>query len=285
MWGKILGAGFGFLFGKWLGAILGFYLGHLFDRGLRQDFNRAGGFQGFFDKGSVSEKQALFSYTCFSVMGYIAKSNGRVNEVHINAASRFMDGMALQGEARIEAQNAFRSGKDTDFPLKSVCNEFRDRFAGRYDLLQLFIEIQIQMAFSDGELSSEERELLKKVSQYIGINATHFKFILKRYIAEFQFHRYQHARQGYEQDQYNQGQYNQDQRATSEPGLSRTAALNVLGLSEDADNHTIKKAYRKLMAQNHPDKLVSQGLPPEMMQLAKQKSQDIQSAYEFLKAN
>ena len=276
MWGKILGTGFGFLFGKWLGAALGFYLGHMFDRSLKQDFNKAGGFQGFFDKSSVSEKQALFSYTCFSVMGHIAKSNGRVNEQHIGAASRFMDEMALTGDARKEAQNAFRIGKDKDFPFKSVLKDFRDCFSGRYDLIQLFLEIQIQMAFSDGELSDKERELLKLVSKYIGINSTHYKFIFKRYIAEFEFHRYQHEKQ-------QQGSEYRQKAAQTDNTLSRKAALQVLGLTENADDREIKKAYRKLMAQHHPDKLVSQGLPPEMMQLAKQKSQDIQAAYELLK--
>ena len=59
------------------------------------------------------------------------------------------------------------------------------------------LEIQIQMAFSDGELSDKERDLLKQVSKYIGINTTHFKFILKRYIAEFEFHRYPFNRRKY----------------------------------------------------------------------------------------
>lgn len=278
MWGKLLGAGFGFLFGKWFGAILGLYLGHLFDRGLKQGFNKAGGFQGFFDNSSVSEKQALFSYTCFAVMGHIAKSNGRVNEQHISAASRFMDEMGLTGDARRDAQNAFRSGKQADFPFKSVLKDFRDRFSGRYDLIQLFLEIQIQMAFSDGELSDKERDLLKQVSKYIGINNTHFKFILKRYIAEFEFHRYQHTKQNQQQS------HRSSTNKAEDTALTKSAALQVLGLDSNADEKAIKKAYRKLMAQHHPDKLVSQGLPPEMMQLAKQKSQDIQAAYEYLKA-
>ena len=276
MWGKLLGAGFGFLFGKWLGAILGCYLGHLFDKSIKQDFNQAGGFQGFFDKSSVSEKQALFSYTCFSVMGHIAKSNGRVNEQHISAASRFMDEMGLTGEARTNAQEAFRTGKDAEFPLQSVLKDFRNHFSGRYDLLQLFIEIQVQMAFSDGELSDTEKQLLKQVSKQIGINSTHFQLILKRYFAEFSFHRYQHQQRKSHQS------HNQNGNQT-DAGLSRKRALNILGLDESADSRAIKKAYRKLMAQHHPDKLVSQGLPPEMMQLAKQKSQDIQAAYQFLK--
>lgn len=60
MWGKLLGTCFGFMFGRWLGAALGFWLGHLFDKSLKQDFDKAGGFQGFFDKGELDQRQALF---------------------------------------------------------------------------------------------------------------------------------------------------------------------------------------------------------------------------------
>lgn len=284
MWGKLLGTGFGFLFGKWLGAILGFYLGHLFDKSLRQDFDKVGGFQGFLNGDDLSERQALFFSSCFSVMGHIAKSNGRVSEVHIRAATAFMDEMALAGDDRREAQHAFRAGKDADFSIKDSVREVREAFARRYDLLQLFLEIQIQMAFSDGHVSEQEQTLLREVSKYLGISQTQFSFLLKRYQAEFRFR--QQRAQWQSQQRHNQGQQRQ-QRSSSGPAqqsmVSRSEALAVLGLSDGASEKEIKRAYRKLMAQHHPDKLVSQGLPEHMMEVAKRKSQSIQSAYELLK--
>ncbi|BBN80819.1 co-chaperone protein DjlA [Pseudoalteromonas sp. A25] len=277
MWGKLLGTCFGFMFGRWIGAILGFWLGHMFDKSLKQNFDRVGGFQGFFSGDDLHQRQALFFSSCFAVMGHIAKSNGRVSEIHIQAATAFMDEMGLHGENRQEAQNAFRSGKNPEFQLKEAITDFKEVFARRYDLLQLFLEIQIQMAFSDGHLAVQEKQLLQKVSQYLGISATHFRFILKRYQAEFSFRQQQ---QRFEQGQQN---YRQKEFAQPEPAFSKSQALAVLGLSSDASDKDVKRAYRKLMAQHHPDKLVSQGLPEHMMEVAKRKSQDIQSAYEFLK--
>ncbi len=58
---------------------------------------------------------------------------------------------------------------------------------------------------------------------------------------------------------------------------------SILGVSKNTSKSDIKKAYRKLMSQHHPDKLVSQGLPEHLMEIAKRKSQDIQAAYEYLK--
>ncbi|WP_105167072.1 co-chaperone DjlA [Pseudoalteromonas sp. T1lg23B] len=282
MWGKLLGTCFGFMFGRWVGAILGFWLGHMFDKSLKQNFDKVGGFQGFFSGDDLHQRQALFFSSCFAVMGHIAKSNGRVSEIHIQAASAFMDEMGLHGENRQEAQNAFRAGKSADFQLKEAISDFKDVFARRYDLLQLFLEIQIQMAFSDGHLAAQEKQLLQKVSQYLGISATHFQFILKRYQAEFSF-RQQRAQHHSQQNGQQQNHYQQKQTTSNGGTFSKSQALAVLGLGNDASEKDIKRAYRKLMAQHHPDKLVSQGLPEHMMEVAKRKSQDIQSAYEFLK--
>uniref|UniRef100_UPI0038F7CEB5 TerB family tellurite resistance protein n=1 Tax=Streptomyces galilaeus TaxID=33899 RepID=UPI0038F7CEB5 len=92
---------------------------------------------------------------------------------HIRAASLFMDEMGLSGENRKEAQDAFKAGKEADFSLKETVYDFKERFARRHDLLQLFLEIQIQMAFSDGVLAAQEKELLQEVSKQLGISKTH----------------------------------------------------------------------------------------------------------------
>ena len=60
-------------------------------------------------------------------------------------------------------------------------------------------------------------------------------------------------------------------------------AYQLLGVSADSSDTVVKKAYRKLMSQHHPDKLMAQGVPAEMLEVAKRKTQDIQAAYELLK--
>ncbi|KTF12422.1 co-chaperone DjlA [Pseudoalteromonas sp. H105] len=286
MWGKILGACFGFMFGRIIGLFIGLYLGHMFDKSLKQNFDKAGGFSSLFNgEDDINQRQALFFTSCFAVMGHIAKSNGRVSETHIRAASLFMDEMGLTGENRKEAQGAFKAGKDTDFSLKETVYDFKERFARRHDLIQLFLEIQIQMAFSDGVLATQEKELLQEVSKLLGISKTHFTFVLKRYQAEFNF-RQQQQRFSQQQRQQSRSSYREGSGHHVPPnnnGMNRTQALALLGLNNEASERDIKVAYRKLMAQHHPDKLVSQGLPKHMMELAVKKSQDIQSAYEFLK--
>ncbi len=50
-----------------------------------------------------------------------------------------------------------------------------------------------------------------------------------------------------------------------------------------ATNAEVKRSYRRLMSQNHPDKLVARGLPESMLEVAKQKTQAIQAAFERIR--
>ena len=85
-------------------------------------------------------------------------------------------------------------------------------------------------------------------------------------------------------DYYQTEPYRGGKRARYYLALSRDGEV-VLGVSPDASDAEVKKAYRRLMSQHHPDKLASKGLPEEMMQLAKEKTQEIKSAYEQIKGS
>ena len=270
MWGKVLGTFIGFATGKIFGAILGFFVGHWFDRKVRQNFERQGGFSRFVGMGSQADRQAIFFYATFSVMGHIAKSNGRVTEQHIQAANMLMKHMGLNSNQIKEAQQAFRDGKAADFDIKATLKDFRRSVFARREILQMYLEIQIQGAFSDGIIEPHERDLLFLVGKTLGFGQADVKALLSRWEAEFRFHQQQHRSGGSSQSTANAKQAMED-------------AYKLLGVSPDASSAEIKKAYKKQMNQHHPDKLMSKGLPPEMLEMAKAKAQDIQAAYDLVK--
>lgn len=264
IWGKVLGFMFGFMFGKWAGALLGLYIGHRFDRSMSQDFSNQGGFTKFFVNKDSFANQAVFFHAVFSVYGHIAKASGQVTQQEISAASALMDRMGLTGDKRREAQAAFSEGKSSDFPLEQTLKDFKKSSFGQRDILQLFLEVQLQAAFADGELHPKERTILHVVAKSLGFSRRDLDRLLQQLDAQMKFHR--------------------QQASSSQSGPSLQDAYDILGVSSDADDNTIKKAWRKQMAQHHPDKLAAKGLPPEMLEIANQKAQDIQAAYEKLKA-
>ena len=261
--GKILGFIFGLMLTKHIfGALLGVWLGHRFDKALAQKF------------GSISplhneaNRQATFFYTTFSVMGYIAKVDGHVSEHEIAFASAYMDKLGLNSDLRKQAQQAFTEGKQTDFSLIKHLQALTAQLQNRHDLLRLFLEIQIQAAFADGSLAQEERIALRDIATTLGFSASELEALLDMIMASAYFNgrHSQHSANG----------------ASSKQQIEN--AYKVLGITSDATIAQTKKAYRKLMSQHHPDKLVAKGLPPEMLEAAKQKTQDIQAAYEVITA-
>ena len=285
IWGKILGALFGFMFLKIPGAILGLVVGHFFDKAYRQDFNQLGGFGRFFTDQDNLKQQAIFFHSLFSALGHLAKSDGKVTDREIQIATALMDEMRLTGDARREAQDAFREGKARDFPLVDTLKGFYDASHGRRDILQVFLEILIQAAFADGQLSQEEYNVLEKVAKPLGFRRRDLDYLISMYEAEIRFRQRAHSGTGQRahsgSGQRHHGQRGQQSAYTEQQSLDD--AYHILGVAASDDEKVIKRAYRKRMAEHHPDKLVSKGLPEQAMEIAKKKAQDIQSAYELIK--
>lgn len=277
IWGKVLGTLFGFMFGRIAGAILGFIVGHMFDRGYSQDFDQMGGFGRFFSSSNELRKQAIFFHALFSLIGHVAKANGKVTKDEILMASNLMDQMNLQGDIRREAQQAFNEGKAADFPVKDILLEFKESCHGRRDIMQVFLEILIQAAYADGKLHSEEQRVLETAARILGFRENELLYLLSIYEAEQRFRqgRGQAGQQHYRQRQQKQAAYGRNE--------SLDDAYRILGVKKSDSAADIKKAYRKLMSEHHPDKLVSKGLPKQAMEIAKAKTQDIQAAYELIK--
>ncbi|MEE2024115.1 MULTISPECIES: co-chaperone DjlA [Alkalimonas] len=263
MWGKILGALFGMAILKIPGLCIGLLIGHWFDRALARQFEGRGGFQGYFQ--SRQEAQGIFMYSTFAVMGHLAKSTGVVTQAHIRQAQHFMMELGLSSQQQKEAQSAFRDGKATNFAWDKQLAELKEAYHQRPDVLLLFLEIQLGIALVDGKITSTQRQLLSSMARQLDFSEFEFEQILGRHEAEARFNQ------------------RRPHRPTKASGLDLTDAFTLLGVSKDCTPQQLKKAYKRRMAQHHPDKLMAQGMPQEMMELAKQKTQDIQAAYELIK--
>ena len=241
-----------------LGAALGAALGHNFDRGLTavsQDQTLG--------QGDAERTQAAFFTATFSVMGHLAKADGRVSEREIILARQVMAHMNLLPEQENIAKRLFNEGKADDFPLDDALDQFRRECHRRRNLIQMFLEIQIMTALADGQFHARERELLVYICDRLGFPRALFESLVQMVQAQQRFAG--------------------ERGAPQAPRASLSDAYAVLGVKESASNDEVKKAYRRLMSQHHPDKLVAKGLPQEMMELAKEKTQEIRAAYDQVK--
>ena len=252
--GKAFGGIVGLIAGGPIGSLLGLVLGHQFDQGFG---DRRGGTRA---RGSVRTRR-LFFETTFCVMGHIAKSDGRVSEEEIRAARRIMHGMALSPEQVTLAIEHFTRGKNPGFRLNEAIDQLSRELGGRRDLIRAFVEIQLQALVASGGLDRAKRDLLWTIARRLGMGRVELAQIEALVRA---------------------------QQASAGSGRRRVEdieqAYRVLGVARDASTKDIKLAYRRLMSQHHPDKLVSRGLPESMRANAEQKTREIRAAYDRIKA-
>jgi DnaJ like chaperone protein len=267
-WGKLVGSAFGLMLGGPLGAILGAALGHGLDRGM----SSLKGAEGL-DAGERERIQTAFFAATFSVMGHIAKADGRVSEREIALAEAVMARMELPQDMRRTAIALFKEGKGGGFRLDEVLDQFQRECRGRRALIQMFLEIQIQAAYADGHPGPNERQLLLYICRRLGISE-----LLYRHLE--QLVRLQHAFASGAG-----GASGQDGRTPQRPapaGPSLNQAYAVLGVERSSTDAEVKRAYRRMLSQHHPDKLVSKGLPEQMMKIAAEKTHEIRQAYETI---
>jgi DnaJ like chaperone protein len=246
--GKALGGTLGLFVGGPVGSILGALLGHQFDQGLGSQLT-----------GGSKHTQGLFFEVAFEVMGHLAKVDGRVSEDEIRVARRIMHAMRLTPEQVRVAIDRFTAGKEPRYPLDERLAELRGRIGQRRDLTRAFVEIQLQAAIGGGDIDNAKRHLLWEIARTFGIGRVELAQIEALIRA-------------------------QAQPRSQNNSISLVEAYRVLGVESSVTDKEVKTAYRRLMNQHHPDKLVSRGLPASMVTLAEQKTREILGAYERVKA-
>ncbi|MGQ0383117.1 MAG: co-chaperone DjlA [Gammaproteobacteria bacterium] len=261
--GKIVGAIAGFLLTRRAtGVLLGIVLGHLYDQYVAR--GAAG------PRTDAATVRAVFFRTAFGVMGHVAKADGRVSEQDIVAARRMFRQFNL-GEADTRAAMEFYTqGKTADYDLDAALGGLADACRGREEVLRMFLEIQMRAALLGDGLAGATRATLVRVANALGIGAVEFAHL--EILARLQAQAAGYAPGG-----------TGGARSQAPRGGTLAEAYEVLEVAATATDAEVKRAYRRQMSRNHPDKLVARGLPESMLEVAKQKTQAIQAAYERIR--
>jgi DnaJ like chaperone protein len=253
-----LGMLIGAILGWWVAGPFGAVIGALLGQGLSSTRVQVVHIS---QAQSLRAQQAFFTAS-FSVMGHIAKADGHVSENEIQAARAVMAHMNLDAARQRAAIELFNRGKEPGFDLEETLLELRNACRGRGDVLRMFLQIQLHAALADGGLHPAEQLILDRICAVLGILPQE----MYQYI---EFIRAQQSFRGQQGTQRSEGRLE--------------AAYRTLGVTKESTDAQIKTVYRRLMKENHPDKLMAKGLPPEMLRMAEEKVQQINASYDVIK--
>ena len=250
---KIVGALLGFYYFGFFGALAAFFLGSMIDRSI---IYGVGGVNPL----SRAHRESVFLGTVFVLMGKIAKADGQITQHEIDHVEQLFNKLGMTAEHRQQAIALFKKGSAQDFDIKPGLSEFLAVCGHTNSLKQMLLVYLIVMALADGHLNPAEENLLIEIAQHLGYSQDAFKHILAMVT---------------NQTHFAGGQAN--------TASSLEDAYKALGVSKDSSDHEVKRAYRKLMSQYHPDKLMGQGVPEDMIAVATAQAQEVQVAYDLIK--
>lgn len=185
--GTILGFLLGFIFGHNIVvavvcALIGYFV---FDKPRLEKNEKRQKAYNAFSKGA-NYNLALVDIT-FSFMGYIARGAGRINEEHIGSAYSVMEMMQLDENARKTAMTAFNAGKQPDFNIDAKVAELKAIIGDNDAFVDYILEIQIQVALSDGVLAKQEHDRLIILAASLGVSVQSMERLITIRYSEMMF--------------------------------------------------------------------------------------------------
>ncbi len=262
--GKIIGTTLGFLMAGPVGAFLGLFVGNFFDKGLFQHFAKP---HAAYRNETETTVKLYFLKSTFASIGYIGKADGRITETLIKEVQNLMNELGLSLAEKKLAQAFFRAGKDATTAISVHLLDFRSIAPQHTQLLKLSAELMYRAA-KIGGLSHAKIIRLNEVFYLIGLAPLN----TQQTFQEDFFYRHQ----------YRQQQHEQHQHPSRPHTTSIDEAYAILQISPKATEAEIKKRYRRLMSQHHPDKLIAKKATPKEIKLANEKTQAISKAYESI---
>lgn len=250
-----LGAIVGYIVARWDGLIAGLLAGYV----LSKLFSQPQILNPFRVVSGGAKNHFLDS--AFAVMGAVCKADGHITGDEIRLAERLFDQFHLDTEARNHAKQAFTRGKSPGFDLDAEVAAFARASQGQRVLRQIFLQIQLSAITADGILHPEEHRLFIRIAHGLGFSSTEIDQLVLMLRGSTS---------------------NRQWTSRDDQPRNLAKAYAILGVAPDASSTEIKRAYRRLMSQNHPDKLAARGLPESMRDLADQKTREITSAYKYI---
>jgi DnaJ like chaperone protein len=194
---------------------------------------------------SEVDKQLAFTMGVIGLGAKMAKVDGHVTKDEVRA---FKEVFRVPESERDNVARVFNLAKQDTAGFESYAKQLSRLFGDDPQMLHNVLEGLFHIAEADTVLHPLERDYLATVARHFGISNVEFQYILSRHCA-----------------------------------AERKSPYQVLGVPPDTPDADLQRHYRKLLVENHPDKLMARGLPQEMIDIANKKIGAINAAYDEIR--
>ncbi len=243
MLGKLVGAAIGGYLGGTIGALIGIVVGHCV-RDVPVADREAGRAAYSQPTSAAGQGKYMFISNLVSLLVAMTKADGKITKEEIKVISRFFqENLGYRGQDLSYIKELIEESLQMEHDIEEICYQFR--IVSSYQARVLLLELLYQVAYADNTIHPAEQAMLQRIAGLLGI----LSFDQQRVGALFQ---------GQDEDRY----------------------YHILGIDKTAGVNEIKKAYRKLVLENHPDKVNYLG--PEYVKVAHQQFTKINEAYNYI---
>jgi len=200
-----------------------------------------------------SESHNQFVFLLVNILVTIAKSDGHFTKSELQTMTNFFQySLHYNQDKMYWVKQLIKEARDSEQNLEELLSEFRRTFA--YEPRLILLELIYQILYTKVPVNDQELKQARQIADFLQINEYDQRTIEAKY---------RYGRQG----------------GTAGATISEEQYYAVLGLKTGADFVVIKKAYRKLSKQYHPDKVAHLG--DEFKAVAEEKMKEINVAYDY----
>jgi DnaJ like chaperone protein len=204
------------------------------------------------------QAQLTFFIGTFSMLARVVAADGSVTQEEEQKVTEFMDrDLRLDPQSRSTAVRIFQTALQSPQDFDQLASQFYSQFSSRPEILDLLIDILYRVAAADGSIVDEEERLIGRVGRVFGYSDEQLAAFRRQYV--------------------------HGGRRAGTAAAAGGGSYAVLGLEPGASDEEVKRAYRKMVHQYHPDTIASKGLPEEFNTFAHEKFKEIQEAYDAIK--
>lgn len=243
IWGKIIGGAAGFAMGGPLGALLGTLAGHAVDRSNAEENAAAAELEN--DRPADDRRatrQIAFTIAVIALGAKMAKADGTVSRSEVAA---FKQVFKIPPKEVKNVARVFDQAKRDVAGFDAYARQLAQMFDERHPVLEELIDGLFHIARADGEIHEDEIAFMRDVAAIFGFGDADFARIREANL-----------------------------------GPDEADPYTMLGVRREQPDEDIRAAWRKLSRENHPDRLIADGLPPEFVELANEKMAAINAAYD-----